>query len=88
VLFFDQPAGAEALTMANQAYQDWSHFLALRALDLDAFVKDFVGFVRAFGEPSLRAALNPEGGEAIESSTTGSNGMSATPPRPLPSRCM
>ncbi len=162
-LFFDQLAGAEALEMANQAHQDWSHFLMLRALelapggslvldmmgrhdlgpatghtlwahirniaedlvsegriaperlegyvfpvyertleevrrpfseglgahlhleqlalrdsqppawrrfradgDLDAFVKDFVGFVRAFSEPSLKAALDPAGGGAIE----------------------
>nr|WP_228006945.1 class I SAM-dependent methyltransferase [Cyanobium sp. LEGE 06143] len=33
-LFFDQLAGAEALEMAEQAHQDWSRFLALRAIEL------------------------------------------------------
>ena len=54
----------EQLTLLDSEPPAWRQFRADG--DLEFFVTDFVGFVRAFSEPSLKAALCPQGGEGIE----------------------
>ncbi len=52
----------ERLELRDSEPAFWQHYQADG--DAEAFARSFVGFVRAFSEPSLRVALDPDG-EAI-----------------------
>jgi SAM dependent carboxyl methyltransferase len=60
---FDEALGdrfeLEHLELRDSETPAWQRYEADG--DADAFARSFVGFVRAFSEPSLRAALDPDG---------------------------